>query len=153
MQRLTRIPLVGGIGADSASRIVNSSQRLFEWFLLRGAAQRDLALPRPRMVGGVGQPAEIGTEPGCNRHGEPVRPPLRHRYFRESLPLHIKCPVLIVAGSRDPYVTGIETRRLLSLIPHAESRLVPEAGHLFFAEYREIWQELLSDWLQRLDRK
>jgi pimeloyl-ACP methyl ester carboxylesterase len=151
IQRLTRIPLIGGTGADLVSRIMNSSERLVEWFLLRGAAQRTLARRSPEW------PAVLASlrNSGRNLDATAMANLFARLYdidISESLP-RIKCPVLIVAGLREPYVAGIETRRLLSLISHAESRLVPDAGHLFFAEYREIWQELLPDWLQRLERK
>lgn len=46
----------------------------------------------------------------------------------------VKCPVLIVAGSRDLMTPMRNTRALAALLPHANTVTLPEAGHAMMAE-------------------
>lgn len=151
IQRLTRFPWLGGSGADAASRLINSSERLLEWFLLGGAAQRSRARRSPEWRAVLESLQKSGRCLNAKAMAN-LFARLRVVDISESLS-RIQAPVLIVAGERDPFVTSAETRHLLSLLPRAESRVVPDAGHLFFAEYREIWRELLLDWLSRVEQK
>lgn len=150
IQRLARFPVRSRRAADSVSRLLNSSKRLLEWFCLRGAAQKSLARQSPEW------PAVLACLRNSGQNLDATAMTDLFARFRdidisESL-RRIRAPVLIVAGQRDPYVTGAETQHLVSLMPRAETRLVPDAGHMFFAEYRDVWRELLPDWLDRVER-
>lgn len=61
----------------------------------------------------------------------------------------IECPVLIAGGGADSYIPGIQPRWMAAQIRGAELVLWPGAGHMFFAERTQEFQELLVRWLKR----
>ncbi len=61
----------------------------------------------------------------------------------------IACPTLISAGDADPYISVSHTRWIADHVPKAELVLWPGAGHLFFAERTQAYQDLLVRWLER----
>ncbi|MBC8113202.1 MAG: alpha/beta hydrolase [Candidatus Saccharimonas sp.] len=61
----------------------------------------------------------------------------------------ITCPTLIAGGESDPYIPVSHTRWIADHVPKAELVLWPGAGHLFFAERTQEYQELLVRWLDR----
>ncbi|SDH13448.1 alpha/beta fold hydrolase [Nonomuraea jiangxiensis] len=74
---------------------------------------------------------------------------LVHRHFRSrrgKVPVFgdealrgLDVPLLVVVGGRDALLDSYDTRRRLArLLPHADVRLLPEAGHLLPAQTREI---------------
>lgn len=42
----------------------------------------------------------------------------------------IKCPVLVMCGNRDPYVTVERTKELANLFPHGSLALIDNSGHM-----------------------
>ena len=61
---------------------------------------------------------------------------------------HIKCPVLIVHGEKDVLVPPENASLLKAGIPHAETLLIPDAGHSFSAaDPAGIHQRIVS-WLK-----
>lgn len=61
----------------------------------------------------------------------------------------IKCPTLIAGGDSDPYISLPHTHWMANQIPGAELVLWPGAGHMFFAERTQEYQELLVRWLNQ----
>jgi pimeloyl-ACP methyl ester carboxylesterase len=61
----------------------------------------------------------------------------------------ITAPALIVGGDRDPYIPVAHTRVIAERIPGAELVVLENAGHMFFADCPERYQQLLVDWLNR----
>lgn len=68
--------------------------------------------------------------------------------IRDDLP-QIAAPTLIVGGDRDPIIPLAHTREIAERIPHAELVVLPNCGHMFFAEATEAYQRLLVDWMTR----
>ena len=46
----------------------------------------------------------------------------------------VKCPVLIIAGSRDQMTTPRATQEFMQRIPHAKTVLLEGAGHALMSE-------------------
>jgi pimeloyl-ACP methyl ester carboxylesterase len=61
----------------------------------------------------------------------------------------IAVPTLIVGGDRDPYIPLEHTRYLADTIPGALLKILPETGHMFFAESTWSYQHELMLWLSR----
>lgn len=61
----------------------------------------------------------------------------------------INCPTLIAGGGSDPYIPKSHTRWIADQVRSAELVLWPGAGHMFFAERTQEYQELLVRWLNR----
>lgn len=61
----------------------------------------------------------------------------------------IKAPTMIVGGERDPYIPASHTKALAAAVPGAELRILPDTGHMFFAESTAEYYALLIDWLAR----
>lgn len=59
----------------------------------------------------------------------------------------IDCPVLIAGGDDDAYISASHTRWIADQIPGAELELWPGAGHMFFAERTQEYQDMLVRWL------
>jgi pimeloyl-ACP methyl ester carboxylesterase len=62
----------------------------------------------------------------------------------------IVCPVLIAGGDGDPYISEFHTRWIADQIPGAKLELWPGAGHMFFAERTQQYQDLLVRWLEQV---
>ena len=56
-------------------------------------------------------------------------------------------PVLLIYGSDDRFVPHINTRKLKSLIPHAQLLSIPDAGHEIMLDQPEALQAAISDWI------
>lgn len=61
----------------------------------------------------------------------------------------ISCPTLIAGGDADPYIPKSSTMWIADHVRGAELVLWPGAGHMFFAERTQEYQELLVRWLNR----
>ncbi|MBM3970142.1 MAG: alpha/beta hydrolase [Planctomycetes bacterium] len=61
----------------------------------------------------------------------------------------IGCPTLIAGGDSDPYIPASHTRWIADQVRGAELVLWPGAGHMFFAERTQEYQDLLVRWLNR----
>ena len=61
----------------------------------------------------------------------------------------INCPTLIAGGDSDPFVPATHTRWIANQVRGAELLLWPRAGHMFFAERTQEYQDLLVRWLNR----
>lgn len=61
----------------------------------------------------------------------------------------INCPTRIAGGDSDPYIPERHTRWIVDQVPGAELVLWPGAGHMFFAERTQEYQEMLVRWLNR----
>lgn len=61
----------------------------------------------------------------------------------------IRAPTWIAGGQLDPVVPVTETRRIKSLIPHAQLTVYPEAGHLFFDEWPAVREDFAA-WRRQL---
>lgn len=68
--------------------------------------------------------------------------------IRDDLP-RITAPTLIVGGDRDPIIPLAHTHEIAEHIPHAELVVLPNCGHMFFAEATDTYQRLLVDWMSR----
>ena len=61
----------------------------------------------------------------------------------------IDLPVLVVWGTDDPWIPVEQGRRLAELVPRAQLRLVPGAGHLIQLDAPEAVTAVLQRWLAR----
>lgn len=61
----------------------------------------------------------------------------------------INCPTLIAGGESDPYIPASHTRWIADQVRGAELVLWPGAGHMFFAERTQEYQDVLVRWLNR----
>lgn len=63
----------------------------------------------------------------------------------------IAAPTLVVAGEDDPATPLDKAEEIVSLIPGAELTVVPEAAHLIGVEQPDVVNEILLDFLARID--
>lgn len=61
---------------------------------------------------------------------------------------HSSCPSLVVCGSADALCPVSFHRRITAVMPHADLRVVPGAGHLVPLEHPHILSGVLRDWLR-----
>ena len=61
----------------------------------------------------------------------------------------ISCPTLIAGGDTDPYIPATHTRWIADHVRGAELVLWPGAGHMFFAERPQPYQDVLIRWLNQ----
>lgn len=62
---------------------------------------------------------------------------------------NIRCPVLIVRGDNDPYITIQDVADLSRLIQHSTVLNIPFAGHYAFRDQKEIFLTCLNQFLKR----
>ena len=60
----------------------------------------------------------------------------------------IRCPILILAGEEDALIPAQESRAMAQSIPGAQLEIIPRAGHLVNLEQPEVFQRLVSSWIQ-----
>lgn len=66
---------------------------------------------------------------------------LRETTTRASLEPRLQelaCPVLLIGGDSDPYLSPIDLERMHALIPHSERELAKDAGHMLPLE-QPVW--------------
>ena len=63
----------------------------------------------------------------------------------------INCPTLIAGGVSDTFIPASHTRWIANQVPGAELVLWPGAGHMFFAERTQEYQNMLVRWLRRTE--
>jgi len=64
----------------------------------------------------------------------------------------IRCPTLVSVGEEDILVPPRFSRDIAKRIPGAELRLVPGAGHCYFLERPEVFNEISLDFIARSSR-
>lgn len=69
--------------------------------------------------------------------------------IRDRLSL-IKCPVLVVAGTRDPIIPISQPQLLLAHIPHAKSAWLDGVGHMPFAEAALAYTTQLTVFIEQV---
>jgi pimeloyl-ACP methyl ester carboxylesterase len=167
---VSRPKSVTGLALVAAAGIVSVSRRAEIWLAVTGALRpaqvmtrfRDTFARRPRLRwlpfglwGAVDPPAlapegVLGFLEGPSQHtdvGTAGRALLRDDP-RPDLD-HVRCPVLLLWGSRDrlvPLVDGFEYARRL----RAPIRTLPAAGHLLVGEQPHACAEILMDFLDRI---
>jgi pimeloyl-ACP methyl ester carboxylesterase len=167
---VSRPKSVTGLALVAAAGIVSVSRRAEIWLAVTGALRpaqvmtrfRDTFARRPRLRwlpfglwGAVDPPAlapegVLGFLEGPSQHtdvGMAGRALLRDDP-RPDLD-HVRCPVLLLWGSRDrlvPLVDGFEYARRL----RAPIRTLPAAGHLLVGEQPHACAEILVDFLDRI---
>ena len=57
-------------------------------------------------------------------------------------------PVLLIYGSDDAFVPNINTRKLKSLIPHAQLLSIPDAGHEVMHDQPEALHAAITQWIE-----
>ncbi len=62
-------------------------------------------------------------------------------------------PVLVVWGERDAVIPPVQARAVADIFPHAEVRLIPDAGHLVMIERPDAFQAALLPFLARVESK
>jgi 3-oxoadipate enol-lactonase len=65
----------------------------------------------------------------------------------------IRCPTLVSVGEDDILVPPRFSREIVGRIPGAELQLVPTAGHGYFLERPDVFNELSLDFIVRSSRK
>lgn len=76
---------------------------------------------------------------------------LRERADSTPLLAHIKCPVLVIAGSDDPITTAADCRELADAIPGAEFVEIPDAGHLSNLDNPAAFNEAVGTFLDSVE--
>lgn len=67
---------------------------------------------------------------------------------REDLP-HLRLPVLVLAGDRDPMTPDWLSRRMASALPDAELVIVPGGSHYLPLEFPDRVNAVIAEWLRR----
>jgi pimeloyl-ACP methyl ester carboxylesterase len=101
----------------------------------------------------------VRRAPGCDpafvrdvlaaNHGQRVAPVARAVLSFDSrawLP-ELACPALVVAGERDTTVPVHHARELARLIPNAQLRTLPNAGHWLVKTHADALLDILLPWL------
>jgi len=61
----------------------------------------------------------------------------------------IRVPTLVVAGADDAIIPPSESEALAKVIPGAQLKLIPHAGHLVAFEQPDVFNEAFREWLAR----
>ena len=61
----------------------------------------------------------------------------------------ITANTLIVNGEDDPAIPAAEAKWVARHIPDATLRIIPNCGHMFFAEAESRSQKILRDWFEQ----
>ena len=77
-----------------------------------------------------------------------IIPLMRHAITWSALE-SIRQPTLLMTGDSDLYLPPSLLRMQASHMPHAETMVIPEAGHSPYWEQPEIFNRLLLDFLAR----
>jgi pimeloyl-ACP methyl ester carboxylesterase len=120
--RVTRLALIapGGIGRQTSGWVV----RALPFFVLGEWGRRRIV----RIVTGADLGAVRDSIAATFRH---FRPRTEIPVFDDEVLRRLTMPVLAVVGGRDVMIDSEETvRRLGVVVPHADVRVVPGAGHL-----------------------
>ena len=64
---------------------------------------------------------------------------------------HIRMPVLVFAGERDPIIPYRHQREYALNLPNCRFCSIPGTGHVPFAERPEVFEETFINWLHGLD--
>ena len=64
---------------------------------------------------------------------------------------NIACPVLVIAGDRDPVIPFRHQERYATLLPDATLVVLPGVGHVAFGEAPEQFKQTLLEWLRNFD--
>jgi len=78
-----------------------------------------------------------------------IRQLLMARSSDSHLLTDIRCPTLVVAAADDRMRSQAESRALCEAIPHAEFRLVEDAGHMLPLEQPQQLAAILTEWVDR----
>ncbi|MGB3572949.1 MAG: alpha/beta hydrolase, partial [Phormidesmis sp.] len=62
----------------------------------------------------------------------------------------IKVPVLVISGGQDSMFSQEMGEALAAVFPHGEHLRLPEAGHLMIAEYPEIVNSAIADFVEKI---
>jgi pimeloyl-ACP methyl ester carboxylesterase len=57
------------------------------------------------------------------------------------------CPVLFVAGEKEPQAVRDSNTMLAKLLPHATARIAPGMGHGWLAENPDLHVQMVSAWI------
>jgi len=77
-----------------------------------------------------------------------IRPSLRSAWVAHAN--RYTGPVLVVWGERDAVIPATQAHAVAEIFPHAEVRLIPDAGHLVMIEQPEGFQSALIPFLDRI---
>lgn len=124
----------------------------------RALSQPDADAARRTLLELMYTPTYLATHPGpFHTVGDPTMPNhARRRHLRASaqhdawdaLP-RIIAPTLVVHGSDDRFNPTANAALLAHRIPDARMRLIPQARHAYFEEFRSLASPLVLDFLDR----
>jgi pimeloyl-ACP methyl ester carboxylesterase len=69
----------------------------------------------------------------------------KNRFSREEL--SALCPILLVAGEREPGTIRASNAALAALMPNATARFVPGAGHAWLTRAPELHVRMVEAWI------
>lgn len=109
---------------------------------LRACLAADLALAEPILDE---RTWAVVSELCCRWDLESLRAVLSGRASTPDLttrPWSVDVPTLVVSGEKDPWAGPVSGHRLAAILPGAESRAIPDAGHL-------VWlvEDVVEAWL------
>lgn len=73
-----------------------------------------------------------------------------YNFFTRRRPQRLNIPVLTISGGQDSMFSQEMGENLAALFPQGEHLHLPEAGHLIMAEYPEIVNQVISDFIAQL---
>ena len=77
------------------------------------------------------------------------QPPIRATAFTDSELRSVRVPVMVLIGERSVIYDPQRTRqRAMSLIPHAQAEIIPDASHALLAEKSGTVNERILKFLQ-----
>lgn len=64
------------------------------------------------------------------------------------LPVDNKCPLLVLVGEKENRVARSAGKRISSLVPQAQSFIVPEVGHAWSYQKPELFAAVIDQWIK-----
>jgi pimeloyl-ACP methyl ester carboxylesterase len=84
---------------------------------------------------------------------EPTVPQATRNRLTLDLIETITSPTLLLTGGADLYAPPPVQQMLAERLPHAETHVIPEAGHSTYWEHPDVFNHIVLAFLQRVDRQ
>lgn len=115
---------------------------------LRQMMRPEFLAPGPQRMTILNSFVQMGMEHGPETFVRLLRA-LQRRRDQQAVLRRCKCPALLLVG-QDDGLTPVKRHQLMAeLIPYAELKVIPEAGHMLTLEQPEAVTEALRQWMHQ----
>jgi len=116
--------------------------------VMRMMMQPDFLAPGPKRVEVLTLVAEMGRNIGAEVFVRQVRALQRRRDYQATL-RKCKVPAMILCGEHDGLTPVKRHSFMAELMPYAELKIIPDAGHLPVLEQPEATTKAIRDWMDQ----